>query len=282
MAAEQTTSYQAGHRQRPSDGHKSRSHTGRPGSSTEHEAAAGAVDGASTIGNQPQSRVRRNPKWIVLGILAICLGGLGSFFLYSQVTDAHQVVAMTKTVHRGEKITAGDLTAVQVGETGHIATVPSKKLSAMVGQVASYDLIKGSLLSPASVGAEQPPGAGHAVVGIKVSDGRAPSKYLQPNTPIRLVVLPDSGAAGPANAASVSGSAEQPKSSGKPGKSAGSKAPSTVGERESLPVISAKVLNTSRVTGGMLLNVELDAKQAVHAASYAAQDRVAVVRSSEH
>jgi hypothetical protein len=242
------------------------------------------------IGTQPQARVRRNPRWIVLGILAICLGGLGSVFLYSQVTDAHQVVAMTKTVHRGEKVTGGDLTTVRVGETGRVHTVAAKKLSAMIGQVASYDLVQGSLLSPAAVGAEEPPAAGHDVVGIKVSDGRAPNKYLEPNTPVRLVVLPDSGspgpttgAAGPANgAASGNGPAEQKKTSGNASKSADSTTSEPAGGSGSLPVISAKVLDMSQIDGGLLLNVELDAKQAVHAASYAAQDRVAVVRSSEH
>lgn len=253
-------------------------------STFEAAAASTATHPPPAIGEQPHARTRRNPKWIALGILAICLGGLGSFFLYSHVTDAHQVVALTKTVHRGEKISSGDLTTVQVGNTSGVATVSSQRLSSMVGQVASYDLVKGALLSPASVGSEQPPGAGHGVIGIKVSEGRAPDGYLQPNTSVRLVVLPGHGmpsGSGQGHSASDSSHSSNTKDQSTGGGTSDGKQNGS-GNSKSMPVMSAKVLNTSRVDGGMFLNVELKTKHAIRAASYAAQDRVAVVRDSGH
>lgn len=247
--------------------------------STNDSQNSAALHRGVTIGNQPQPRIRRNPKWIALGILAICLGGLGSFFLYSHLSDAHQVIALTKTVHRGEEITPTDLTTVQVTDTGGVPTVPSDRMSSMIGQVAGYDLVKGSLLSPASVGSSRPPAAGKGVIGIKVSQGRAPNGYLEPNTPVQLVVLPARGAAAPKGDASHSSAPTSKASSNPDTSSAGD---SDGEDATSLPVIPAKVLNTSQVDGGLLLNVEMKSKQAVRAASYAARDRIAVVRDSEH
>lgn len=252
---------------RPTDGHANGSQT------------SAALPDGPTIGSQPQPRTRRNPKWIALGILAICLGGLGSFFLYSHLSDAHQVIALTKTVHRGEEITSTDLTTVQVTDTGGVPTVPSDRMSTMVGQVASYDLVKGSLLSPTSVGSSRPPATGKGVIGIKVSPGRAPNGYLEPNTPVQLVVLPARGAAASKSEASHSSAPTAKASNQSDTPSAGDDG---TDDAASLPVIPAKVLNTSQVDGGLLINVEMKRKQAVRAASYAARDRIAVVRDSEH
>lgn len=192
------------------------------------------------------------------------------------------MVALTKTVHRGEQLSTHDLTAVRVGDTSGVPTVQSEKLSSMVGEVASYDLVKGSLLSPTSVGADPPPGAGRGVIGVKVSQGRAPEGYLEPNTPVRLVVLPSRGAAASAGGATDPGSTKKAKSAAGAESTDHAAAGAATGEAtKSHPVISAKVLNATKVDGGLLLNVELKSKQAVRAASYAAQDRVAVVRDSE-
>ena len=47
---------------------------------------------------------RRNPKWIALGIVALCLGGLLSYVIYARVATETTVVSVAQTVYRGEII----------------------------------------------------------------------------------------------------------------------------------------------------------------------------------
>lgn len=213
-------------------------------------------------------RTRRNPKWIALGIIAICLGAIASFVLYSQVTESHQVVIVRHSLHRGATIDSSDLGSVTVGNTGGVDTVPATTMPHLVGRIAATDLVQGSLLPPGATTGALPPAHGNAVIGVHLATGRAPAGFLAPGSPIRMVVLPvgagktDVGGAGASNIAGGGSGAGQ-------------------GELTNVATISAVVLSTTVLDDGILVNVELDAGQAVDAASYAAQDRVVVVRESE-
>jgi hypothetical protein len=215
----------------------------------------------------PQIRTRRNPRWIALGVIAICLGAISSFLLYSQLAESHQVIAVRETIHRGSTITQADLTTIRVGNTDRVATVPADRLPEMVGKVAAFDLVGGALLPPEAVTDELPPAADQAIVGVRLATGRAPSGFLPPGSPIRLVVLPDPDAVGdPAEADDPTGS------QGDAG---------VTESADPTPVIDGTVINTVQLDDGVVINVQVTAAQAVGAASYAAQDRIAVVRDSE-
>ena len=43
-------------------------------------------------------RPRRDLRWILIGVLAICLGGLGSAVLYSSVANASSVLKVNRTI----------------------------------------------------------------------------------------------------------------------------------------------------------------------------------------
>lgn len=217
-------------------------------------------NGSAPLPSAP-ARTRRNPRWIALGVLTVCLGALASFFLYSQLAESHQVVAVRADISRGEKITAADLGVVSVGDTGGVATVPAADLQSLVGRIAAVDLVKGTLLPPDAVTSTLPPARGKGVIGIRVASGRAPVGFLAPGSPIRLVVLPESAAGGddlPAAGAGADGK-----------------------ESTNVATITATVVNSTRLDDGVLINVELESGQAVDAASYAAQERIVVIRESE-
>lgn len=227
-----------------------------------------------------QLRSRRNPRWIALGVVAICLGAVASFFLYSQLSEAHEVVALRETVHRGSTITGQDLGEVRVGDTGGIATVPAAQLDTLIGKVAAYDLVQGSLLPVNAVTGSLPPDHGKAIIGIRVDTGRAPSGFLTPGSPVRLVVLP------PDAAGDTSGSVSSGSDSGTGGDTGNSTGQDGTGsgthEVTNVATMAAVVINSTQLDDGVFLNVELDSQQAADAASFAAQDRVVVVRDSEH
>ena len=198
----------------------------------------------------PRLPGRRNPKWIALGVIAICLGGLLSYVIYSQVATEATVVAAAHTVYRGEAIERDDLTTVTLRRGSVAAAIPAAQIDDLVGQRAVFDLAEGSVVSKVAVGAVVIPPDGQSVVGLKLSGGRAPNNLLLPDSPIRLVALP------------VNDTADRDKLAGS--------------------VYVGRVVDQSAAADGTstLVNVEVSSAQAPAIAALAAQDRIAVVRDA--
>lgn len=235
-------------------------------------------EGPVPVPSAVQIRSRRNPKWIALGVVAVCLGAIASFFLYSQISEAHEVVALRHTVHRGATITAADLGQARVGDTGGIRTVPATDLDSLIGKVAAFDLVQGSLLPVNAVTGALPPDHGKAIIGIRVDVGRAPSGFLTAGSPVRLVVLPVDAASGSGSEGGTTGGQD---SGVDAGGSAGSDSGGGTKEITNVATMTAVVVNSTQLDDGVFLNLELDSRQAVDAASFAAQDRIVIVRDSE-
>jgi hypothetical protein len=202
--------------------------------------------------------------------VAICLGAIASFFLYSRVAESHQVVVVRHALERGSTIRSEDLGVATVGDTAGISTVAASAIDELVGQTAAIDLVEGSLLPPSAVTQVLPPGHGKDIIGIRLPTGRAPSGFLAAGSPVRLVVLPtDPGPPG-SQGATADGTDVATGATADP-----------ADEVTNVATISAVVVNASPLDDGVLVNVELDAGQAVDAASYAAQGRVVMIRESE-
>lgn len=152
-----------------------------------------------SLGSPSPLRARRNVRWIALGILVICLGGLGSGFLFVSVADAHAVIRVNRTVYRGQVIQAADLGAVTIGTAIGVETVPADRAADLVGQTAITDLPSGSLLVPGAVGPPELP-ADTNRVGLRLSSGRIPISPLPPGTPVLLVEIAKDGQGEPAGA----------------------------------------------------------------------------------
>ena len=211
-----------------------------------------AADPTSRLPEPPRIAGRRNPRWIALGVVALCLGGLLSYVIYAQVAAQSAVVAMAKTVNRGAVIQATDLTTTTVSGATKVSTVPAADLSILVGKRAAYDLVEGSLVPAAAGEAEAMPATGRAVVGLKLSQGRAPLGLLTASAPVRLVALP---------------SGDQP---------AGQTAAAS-------PAYFGRVVDVTDGADGtsVLLNVDVAAADAAAIAQLGAQDRIAVLRDAD-
>lgn len=196
---------------------------------------------------------RRNPKWIALGVVALCLGALGGLFLYTDLSKAQTVVAVTSTVYRGSVVKATDLTAVTVGSTPGIRTVPAARLETLVGQRAAVDLLAGSLLPADAIAPVVLPAAKRALVGVNLPVGRAPQGFLVPGSAVRLIALPPEGS-DPAYR-----------------------------DKYSNLAIQGRVVDSTPGADGLstLLNVDVGADQAATVGTLAAQNRVVVVRDAE-
>ena len=196
----------------------------------------------------PRVPGRRNPKWIALGIVALCLGGLLSYVIYARVATETTVVSVAQTVYRGEVIETADLTTITLQGTAIPQAVPARDLAAVVGRRAATDLVAGSVLVASSVTDETIPATGRAVVGLKLSAGRTPTSLLLPSSAVRLVALP----------------------------------PENGTDKLTGDTFTARVVDQANGADGtsILVNVDVAADQAATIAQLAAQDRVALVRDA--
>lgn len=200
----------------------------------------------------PRLPGRRNPKWIALGIIAICLGGLLAYVVYSQVATETSVVTVADTVYRGEVIEAGDLQPRTVRGGLVEGAVSADELESLVGKRAVFDLSKGSIVLSNSIADVAVPADGRSAVGLKLEAGQAPATLLFPGSPIRLVALPTPEG-----------------SNGKADKLEG-------------VIYLATVIDVDPSVDGTatLVNVQVKNKQAAVVARLASENRLAVVRDA--
>jgi hypothetical protein len=149
-------------------------------------------------GNSPL-RARRNLRWMAVGVLAICLGGLGAALLYANLSNAQTVITVKRTVYRDQVITAADLGVAAVVPATGVEAVPSVRIDEVVGRTALLDLAEGSLLSPRGYG-EPAVDAGSVRLGLRLAAGRLPSAPMPPGTPVLLVPVGRDGGAPPEGA----------------------------------------------------------------------------------
>jgi hypothetical protein len=214
------------------------------------QSKASADTDEATESTPPPPRVpgRRNPKWIALGVVALCLGGLLSYVIYARLAQETAVVTLAQTVYRGEVIDATDLTTITLQGNTIAQAVPAADLDTMVGKRAAVDLVAGSVLVASGVTDESIPASGRAVVGLKLSAGRTPTSLLIPSAAVRLVALP-----GQNGSDDLTGD-----------------------------TFTARIIDQANGADGtsILVNVDVAADQAAIIAQLAAQDRIALVRDA--
>ncbi len=143
---------------------------------------------------------RRQPRWLLVGILAVTLGALGSVLLWTGVANTSTVLRVNQTLYRGHVITAQDLSPVNVGRLSGVDTVPADELPTLIGQQARTDMPGGSLLTREVIGgAELAPGT--SVIGLRLEEGRVPLLRIEPGTSVLLVEVASAQSAGAAGEA---------------------------------------------------------------------------------
>lgn len=154
-----------------------------------------AVVKSSSAPKRAHLRPRRDLKWIVAGVLAMVLGALGTWTLFTSASNARPVLKVVHTIYRGQAITEADLATVNVGRDVELSVVPSDRARSLVGQYAKTDLPGGSLLVDGSVGSSDL-AEGFARVGVKLEAGRLPATPLPAGTAVQVVALPAPATAG--------------------------------------------------------------------------------------
>jgi SAF domain-containing protein len=199
----------------------------------------------------PRVPGRRNPKWIALGIIALCLGALLSYVIYARVAAETAVVAAVHTVYRGETIEQGDLATITLRGGSLPHAIPGSQLNDLVGKRAAFDLVEGSVISSTAVSDAAIPPEGRAIIGLKITPGRAPANLLLPASRVRLIALPAA-------------------------------ADTSITDKLAGSIFAGSIIDQSPAADGMsiMVNVDVDATAAPSIAALAAQDRIAIVRDA--
>lgn len=212
-----------------------------PGQRPDQKAASPA---AAPVSVSPL-RARRRPALIALAVALIALGAGTGAWLLSRSGESVSVLVLADTVARGEVIEASDLTATElpVG-TVNLDAVPYSDLDQVVGQVATADMVPGSLLGPNAFASELVPAQGDSVVGVALTPAQMPSVGVAGGDTVRFVATPQQGG-------------EMP-----------------VGDP---PTITAQVINVASTESGFLVNVQVPSGQAPTLAAMAATSRIALI-----
>lgn len=138
-------------------------------------------------------RARRRRSVMAWGVVVIVLGGLGAWWGVQQAGSRTAVIAMAADVAFGETVTAEDFVQVSVPLEPGLAVTSWAQLPNLVGQRATTDLLKGTLLTSKALTSGQVTADGEAVVGVTVKPSQAPTMVLKPRDAVRLVVMPSTG-----------------------------------------------------------------------------------------
>lgn len=190
-------------------------------------------------------RARRRPALVALAVALIALGGGTGAWLLTRSGEMVTVLAVAEPVARGEVIEAADLTTTELPvDLGGLDVVAYEDLAAVVGQVATADLLEGTLLTPTGFTSELVPAAGASVVGVALTSAQMPGVTLSSGDQVRFVSTPPQGGELPVTDTAT---------------------------------IAAEVINVQTTDAGVVVNVEVPTEQAPALAAMAATTRIALV-----
>lgn len=137
---------------------------------------------------EPLRRRRVRVPELAIGVLVIAAAVAASVALNTDGDSGTGVLAVGRTVTRGQVIDSSDLTVVSLTADQDVALLATELSSQVVGMRAAVDIDAGTPLSSSHLIDVAPLSADEAVVGVVVDDARAPAD-LVPGDLVRVVYL---------------------------------------------------------------------------------------------
>jgi hypothetical protein len=148
----------------------------------------GEAKPAPTI--KPPTKGRRRPALIALGVALVIIGGLATWYLTQAVSDTETVLTTSSSIARGEEITAGDLTTIEIAGGQNVSVFTASDAQDVIGQVALVDIPAGALVTPNSIGDTIAIENGQSIVGVALTSAQLPSYPLAAGDVVRIVETP--------------------------------------------------------------------------------------------
>lgn len=153
----------------------------------------GRMPGSSGRTSGPLPVRQKRPGYAAIAIVLIVgLAALGAYF-YSKAGQKTPVVVVTKDVPAGHRIDRGDLSTVSVA--GGVTAIGGSNLDSVVGEVATVELLPGTLLQRAMVTSASPLPAGSSMVGVELKPGQLPAGGIRDGARAEVLHLPDKNSA---------------------------------------------------------------------------------------
>ena len=164
--------------------------TDRKSKRTKEASEPAEQTSARTAAVLQPTKSRRRPAVIALGIALVLLGGIGVWWVTTNLTRTVSVMATSVDVSRGETITADDLTTIQLAGGQQVDAVPAADATDLVGTTALVDLPAGTLITSANTGATLAVPAGSSIVGVTLTQAQMPGYQLAAGDQVRVVETP--------------------------------------------------------------------------------------------
>lgn len=147
-------------------------------------------------GRAPVLRLERQGRRVqvpqlVVALLLVGLGALGSVVLFSQASARQPVLALAAPLARGDVVSPEDLRVAYIGSDDPVLTMPSDELSSLVGLVALTDLEAGTIVVPGYFASRVEVETGEGVVGVSLTPGAYPTMHLSPGDVVDVVDTDD-------------------------------------------------------------------------------------------
>ncbi|GAA1656990.1 SAF domain-containing protein [Fodinicola feengrottensis] len=134
-----------------------------------------------TAGPQANGRPPRRPgwrrqlPWLLVGVLVITLGVVGTAILVSASNQRQPVLAAARDLPAGHAIAAEDLRIIQIATDAGVPLIPASHRATVIGSRLAVAVQAGAPFTTRQIGAPAWPAARQGVVGVAVEAGRYPS-----------------------------------------------------------------------------------------------------------
>lgn len=124
---------------------------------------------------------------IALAIMLVALGMALSAIALVSATRTSSYLAMKNNVQIGQKITADDLTTVQLSGGAGLSAISASDINKVIGRYSNTNLIHGTLLSMDELSSTSVVVGNATQIGITVKGSLMPARTLPPGTKIWLI-----------------------------------------------------------------------------------------------
>jgi hypothetical protein len=130
---------------------------------------------------------------IAIGLILMVGFALAAVLWHLSSVDREPLLALAADLQRGEVVDLADLRTVYVATDDPLAYIPASAADELVGNVATADLQRGTVLTPTLVVDREPVTSEEGVVGLALDAGQFPAAGLRPGDLVNVVLAPADG-----------------------------------------------------------------------------------------
>ncbi len=138
------------------------------------------------------ARGRRVDLRVLIGLVAVLAGVLGTAGVVRHLAAHTPVLVMTRSVQAGATIGAADLRVAELGLTPGVAVLGPDARDRVVGQVAVVPLAAGQVLAAQQVTQNAPVGGDQVVMSVALPPEQAAGGMVQAGDQVELIATPRS------------------------------------------------------------------------------------------